>query len=135
MISQAAELDVPCGTCGAPGADWVVQLVQDGELRWEQDGECAECHAASCDRGAGAPAWIRDAILARHGAYRLTLTDQTVKGAAVLKAFRDALGFSVEEAREAARALRGAGYEGTYVELTLVAGVLNLEAPVSTRDR
>ncbi|MDX8144820.1 hypothetical protein SK854_22095 [Lentzea sp. BCCO 10_0061] len=134
MIRQAAELEGQCENCGAPRTGWAVQLVQDGELRWEEDWQCTGCQVASCDRGQGAPAWIRDEILARHGAWCLTLTDESVGGGVLLKAFRDALGFSIGEAQEAARAMRESGYEGTYVEMTLVAGLLNLAPPVSTRD-
>jgi hypothetical protein len=135
VTSQAAKLEELCESCGAPGTGWAVQLVQDGRLRWEEDWQCTECHIASGDRGVGAPAWIRDEILAQHGAYRLTLTDETVEGVVVLKVLRDALGLSIAQAQQAMRALRGAGYEGTYVELTLVAGLANLGAPVSTRGR
>ncbi len=112
-----------------------MQLVQDGELRWEEDWQCAGCQVASCDRGRGAPAWIRDEILAQHGTYRLTLTDETVAGGALLKAFRDALGFTIGEAQEAVRTMRESGYEGTCVEMTLVAGLSNQAPPISTRDR
>ncbi|MFD4673196.1 hypothetical protein ACFWNN_25975 [Lentzea sp. NPDC058450] len=45
---------------------------------------------------------------------------------------RDVLGLSVADARETAR---GPGHEGTLVELSLVAGLLNVPGPVSTRGR
>ncbi|WP_394616714.1 hypothetical protein JNUCC0626_44975 [Lentzea sp. JNUCC 0626] len=133
MIRQSANLDAPCGTCGGPGDSGFTQIAENGLLRWELDEGCERCPVQGCDRGQGpGPAEPRAALLAEHGAYRLTLPEET-SGAA--KVVRDVLGLSLTEAQEAARALRGHGYEGTYVELALVAELLNVAGPVSTRDR
>ncbi|WP_329789920.1 hypothetical protein V1227_37900 [Lentzea sp. DG1S-22] len=133
MIVQVAEAGEPCERCGAPGEGGVAQFAEDGELRWRDEWECTACHVTSCERGSGSPPWIRDAILARHGSYRLTLGDRDAAG--VAKVLRDVLRLTVPEVRDALRALRGAGYEGTCVELALVAGLAGLEPPVSTRGR
>ncbi|WP_089923760.1 hypothetical protein [Lentzea albida] len=133
MIRQAARLARPCGTCGGAGNSWFAQIGENGALRWELDEWCDDCQVQGCDRGRGpSPVELRAEILAQHGAYRLR--DEAARGAGVLKAFRDVLGLSLPEAAEALRAVRGAGYEGTYVELALVAGLADLEAPVSRRD-
>ena len=102
-----------------------MQLAEQGRLRWELDRECAACGTASCDRGRGpAPAAVRGEILAQHGTHRLR---PTASGGAVLKAFRSVLGLSIAEARDAVRD----GYEGTYVEVCLLAGLVGQRSPAA----
>ncbi|GLY49725.1 hypothetical protein [Lentzea sp. NBRC 102530] len=133
MTRQSADLNAPCGTCGGPGTGGFTQIAENGLLRWELGEGCDRCLVQGCDRGRGAgPADLRAELLAQHGAYRLSVPEGT-RG--VAKVLRDVLGLSLSEAQEAARALRGPGYEGTCVELTLVAELLDVAGPVSTRDR
>ena len=53
--------------------------------------------------------------------------DPEYRGGGVLKAVRSAFGLSLKEAQTSARSLREGGYEGTYVEVHLLADLLRRE--------
>lgn len=101
-----------------------MQLIRDGRLRWELEWACDACGNWH-DAGWGpAPDAVRAALLAEHGTYRVVLEDPVTPSGKALKAFRDAFGSSVKQAQEDAKALSHRGYQGTFVEVTLVAELL-----------
>ncbi|CAL9611943.1 hypothetical protein SUDANB121_05669 [Nocardiopsis dassonvillei] len=123
MHDRAAESTEPCAGCGETRTWWAGQSVEDGRLHWTREWSCA-C-GQSCDRGRGpAPAGVREAVAARHGTHRLSLVDPQTRSGAIPKAFRDVFGLPLTEAAQAAAALRGKGYEGTYPEVCLLADLL-----------
>ncbi|GKQ37236.1 hypothetical protein [Streptomyces sp. A012304] len=128
MTEQAARLSGACEGCGRPGVGWAVQLVMGGRLRWETEWACDVCGIAHDGGWGPSPAHVREAIVGQHGLHRLRPRDDEVRGAGVLKAFRDAFGLSLREAREAADSLRAGGYEGTYVETRLLSDLLHGQA-------
>ncbi|MFF7892602.1 hypothetical protein ACFZDI_12030 [Streptomyces sp. NPDC007907] len=108
-----------------------MQLIREGRLRWELEWACDTCGNWH-DAGWGpAPDAVRTPLLAEHGTYRILLEGPERPSGKILKAFRDAFGSSVKQAQEDAKELRHRGYQGTLVEVTLIAELLT-ESGVST---
>ncbi|TXS52959.1 hypothetical protein EAO77_19305 [Streptomyces sp. t39] len=125
MDEQAVRTVSACGTCGAESERWVVQLIRANRLRWEADYSCARCGTIACDGDWGpAPADVRAALVAEHGEVVLLFRNDARNSGRVLKAFRDALGLTLAEAKSAAEAVRGQGFRSTRVEGELVRRLL-----------
>lgn len=134
MTEQAARLTGACSNCREPCEGWAVQLIRDGRLRWELEWACDTCGNWH-DAGWGpAPDAVRTPLLTEHGTYRVLLEGPERPGGKILKAFRDAFGSSVKQAQEDAKELSHRGYQGTLMEVTLIAELLT-EYGVSTTIR
>lgn len=124
MSEQAAKLSGSCEGCGDLCTGWAVQLTKGGRLRWEIEWACDTCGISHHGAWGQAPIEVRSEILAQHGPYCLKLADGDYRGGSVLKAFRGAFDLSIREAQDSAQKLKECGYEGTYVELHLLADLL-----------
>ena len=125
MTGQAVRLAGMCRDCQKSCEGWAVQLVKEGRLRWEVEWACDDC-GNSHDAGWGpAPDDVRQLILNEYGLYRLRLEHADRPGGKALKAFREALAMTIKQAQGAAAELAADGYRGTFVEVSLVAKLLN----------
>ncbi|MCZ0987224.1 hypothetical protein [Streptomyces diastatochromogenes] len=75
---------------------------------------------------------MRDAILNSHGYYRLKILTESPPGGKALKAFRDALGVSLKQARDSALEASTEGFRGTYVETMLIRELLEASGIISS---
>ncbi|XKK38982.1 hypothetical protein HFP72_31915 [Nocardiopsis sp. ARC36] len=124
MVEQAVRLSDVCDVCGRAREVWVVQLVRSGRLRWEVERECAGCQVSHQWVWGPAPAHVRDLLIDRHGVEHVKIVGEVQKKGVLLKVFREVFGASIAEAREFGREATGTGYEGTRVEVDLLARLL-----------
>ncbi|MET7906614.1 hypothetical protein ABZS86_36290 [Streptomyces sp. NPDC005355] len=103
MIEQAARLVGPCGDCDRPREGWAVQLVMEGRPRWELELACDDCGVSHDGDWDAAPDEVRRPILAEHGYRRLRVEGQISSGGKILRAFRNAFGASIGEAKQSAK--------------------------------
>jgi hypothetical protein len=137
-MEQASRIEAQCGQCGGPCEGWAVQVIRNRKLRWELEWACNKCGNAHDGDWGAAPTEVREPLLAEHGFYRLKVIDSSTSSGKILKAFRDALGGSLQEAKEAAEEAKNKGYYGTYIEVTLVKQFLersDIEASVESANR
>jgi hypothetical protein len=119
-MEQASRIEAQCGQCGSPCEGWAVQIIRNRKLRWELEWACNKCGNTHDGDWGAAPIEVRKPLLTEHGFYRLKLIESATSSGKILKAFRDALGGSLREAKEAAEEAKNRGYYGTFIEVTLV---------------
>ncbi|MEV0526957.1 hypothetical protein AB0I66_26340 [Streptomyces sp. NPDC050439] len=129
-------VDARCGDCGGVVTRDLGQFIDDGRLWWADDSTCASCSSAWCeqDTGGPTPAYIRLALLDRHGPARLRLADTVPSLTPVLRVLREVLQLPLGQARAMADELRDAGLVGTLVEMELIAAGLRGRAIATTID-
>ncbi|MFE4262704.1 hypothetical protein [Streptomyces sp. NPDC056883] len=119
----------PCSRCVFHA--W--QLIEQGRLLWRSEWECETCGFGSpetCNRDEGwgrPPEWVRAAVVAAEGTVPLRAGGA---GGAGLKAFRDALGLTMQELLAAVRD----GYQATPVEARYLADFLREADPAAGRS-
>ncbi|MEV6794933.1 hypothetical protein AB0M87_23755 [Streptomyces sp. NPDC051320] len=124
MIEQATKRTAECSNCGGACEGWVIQISEKGRLRWEIEWSCDVC-GISHDGGWGpAPEHIRQALISDHGISCIRISAATAHRGKVLKAFREALGVPIQEANALAKELAATGWQGTQVETSLIAELL-----------
>lgn len=135
MIEQAAKLSAPCQNCHRTCEGWAVQRAPHWRLQWELEWACDECGISHDGDWGLAPDTVRQPLLSQYGYWRVTHEGAAVSSGKTLKAFRDALGGTIQQARESAKAFNDSGFLGTFVEVSLVshflevAGILNSTHP------
>ncbi|WP_063728104.1 hypothetical protein [Streptomyces sp. RTd22] len=135
MIEQAAGLIEPCGDCGRPSEGWAVQLVKEGRLRWELEWPCDDCGVSHDGDWGAAPDEVRRPILAEYGYRCLRVEGPISSGGKILRAFRNAFGASIGEAKQSAKEFaEEEGYRGTLVEVSLLAELLRASGIATTID-
>lgn len=131
MIEQAVRFSDTCKECRGAREGWVVQLVKNGKLRWEVDGECVGCEASHQWVWGSAPDHVRDLLIERHGMECLKVAGEGQKKGVLLIVFREAFGASIEESKVFSRKVTGVGYEGTRVEVNFLQELLRERGVVS----
>ncbi|MGW1278898.1 hypothetical protein ACWD4V_18360 [Streptomyces tsukubensis] len=102
-----------------------MQLVQEERLRWEIEWACNECGNTHDGDWGTPPEELRQIMLKDKGTHRILLADSAERRGRVLKAFREAFGMSIQEARAASLQMEGEGFQGTYVEVSFIEQLLN----------
>ncbi|MEV0777314.1 hypothetical protein [Streptomyces sp. NPDC050428] len=134
LTEQAAKFETECTNCRRSCSAWAVQLISEGKLGWELNWCCPGCGIEADDISSGpAPEYIRRRLIEGHGTARIRVGAAGGFSGRVLKAFRDAFGGSIQEARRAATELVTTGWRGTHVEVSLVAQLLH-ESGIETID-
>ncbi|WP_037960933.1 hypothetical protein [Streptomyces sp. PRh5] len=112
-----------------------MQLIKEGRLRWELEWACDNCGVSHDGDWGVAPDEVRRPILAEHGYRRLRAEGPISSGGKVLRAFRNAFGVSIGEAKQSAKELtEEEGYRGTLVEVSLLAELLGASGIATTID-
>ncbi|MGC0421624.1 hypothetical protein [Embleya sp. AB8] len=125
MITQGARFTEHCGDCGGVVEGWFGQFIDHEALRWAVDRRCESCGLVIDDGGAGpAPDFVRDPILAEHGAWLLLVGDAPRAKVQSLKAFREVFEVDLKTASTMTGQAMASGWPGTYVEVEFLAGVL-----------
>ena len=125
VVEQAARLTDTCEECCGTREGWVVQLVKDGKLRWEIEWECPGIQISHQWVWGPAPAQVRALLIERHGVEYLKVVGGGAKKGVLLKVFREVFGSSISEAKEFSQSVTSSGYEGTRVEVDLLAKLLS----------
>lgn len=125
MRQQAAAYETTCTNCHQQCKGWAVQLISESKLRWELDWSCDHCgiEADGGDWGP-APEDVRNRLIAEHGTDCIRGSDSEKRMGKILKAFRDAFGGSMQEAKKSATEFTTTGWRGTHIEATLVTDFL-----------
>jgi hypothetical protein len=119
---EGARVTVPCEDCGGVLDLDVGQSVQDGRLRWDAEGACRSCPNLYATGGWDeTPEWLRDELLAGHGAARLSVAEGVPSLLPVLKAVRELWNVPLPRAKALADELLGSGWYGTRAEMELAA--------------
>lgn len=125
MITQGARFADECDSCGGVVEGWFAQFLQNGNLRWAVDRRCVSCGLVIDDGGPGpAPDFVREPILAEHGAWRLLVGDSPQTKVQSLKAFRRVCEVDLKAASVMTGQAMTSGWSGTYVEVELLASIL-----------
>ncbi|MGW0710828.1 hypothetical protein ACWD4G_33565 [Streptomyces sp. NPDC002643] len=126
MTEQAAKLTAECPQCQKRIEGWAVQMIRNQRLHWEVEWACDTCGNWHDGDWGIAPDYVRDALLKDHGFYRARVTAANPAKGKVLKAFRDALGASLSDAKNWAQEAVGEGFRGTYIEASLISKLLQM---------
>lgn len=122
MIKQSAEMEWQCSECDSAASCYVIQLIFQGELRWDAECECETCGMSTHSGGTGeAPQDIRSALLTENGLATLLLPAGNPRPVKLLKVLREAIGGSYADIRSSARELVDSSRKGTLVEMEFLA--------------
>jgi len=125
MITQGAPFTEKCDHCGGVVEGWFAQFIQNENLRWAVDRRCESCGLVVDDGGPGpGPDFVREPILAAHGAWSLLVGDSPGAKVQLLKVFRKVCEVDLKAASTMARQAMTSGWSGTYVEAELLASIL-----------
>ncbi|MFD3684163.1 hypothetical protein ACFWTE_05000 [Nocardiopsis sp. NPDC058631] len=125
MVEQAVRLTDTCEECGGAREGWVVQLAKNDKLRWEIEWECPGTQVSHQWVWGPAPAHVRALLIERHGVECLKVVGEVQRKGVLLKVFREVFGTSISEAKEFGQNVTSSGYEGTRVEVDLLAKLLS----------
>ncbi|RKE18415.1 hypothetical protein [Streptomyces sp. TLI_171] len=109
---------MPCEDCGATARRSVGQHVRDGRLGWDAEFWCPACGTAMClgFGTRGAPRWVRDPLIDRHGTVRLRLAAPAADRVAALRTVRAVRDLPLPRSLALVRQLTDAGLPGTPAE-------------------
>ncbi|MET7300209.1 hypothetical protein [Embleya sp. NPDC005575] len=125
MITQGARFTDNCGNCDGVVEGWFAQFVDHETLRWAVDRRCESCGLVIDDGGAGpAPDFVRESLLAEHGAWSLLVGKSPRAKVQSLKAFRGVCEVDLKTASMMTAQAMTSGWSGTYVEVELLASIL-----------
>ncbi|WP_446212929.1 hypothetical protein [Micromonospora sp. IBSANI012] len=123
MISQGAELVLPCPVCGTAVPQDVAERLVQNRLQWTVSVECPACGSATEEVGWDeSPEVIREALRDAHGWSRIRLPSSAASPAVIMKAIRQGQQqVTLADARECARKLLAGEFCGTRGEMELLA--------------
>lgn len=126
-MAGGVERTVRCDQCGRPARLWF----GEGGRGWYESFHCPSCgNCYEADGGTPAPEEYRQAIIAADGEWALEAT--APPSIPLLKALREALSLSLDEARDMKRRLPGELRRGTRYEMEKLLAALRTSAAPGT---
>jgi hypothetical protein len=121
-VLESAPYLTECIECGSMIEVTIVEVLTAGTHRWDLEGDCPECGCRWNECGyLTSLTGVRRAILDANGPTTLELVADSATPAAVMRALRKVTALSLTEARAMGDELRSKGFEGTRVEVEVLA--------------
>jgi hypothetical protein len=121
-VVDSAPYMTECIECGSLIEVTIAEVLTAGAHRWDLEGDCPECGCRWNECGYLTPlTGMRTAILDANGPTTLELVADSATPAAAMRALRKVAGLSLTEARAMSDELRSKGFEGTRVEVEVLA--------------